>query len=73
MPPATLSDLRKTLTAVETALTALSDAPPNALSYLDGQYQFHDTMLGRIVAALEKEDRRLMAQLRSLELAATAR
>jgi hypothetical protein len=68
--PATLSDVRATLDAVGKALEILSNTPTGALSLLDTKYQLHDTMLGRIVAALEKEDARLTARLRLLELAA---
>lgn len=35
MPAATLSDLRATLDAVETAMSVLTEAPDGALSYLD--------------------------------------
>lgn len=62
-----LSDTRAALAAIDTALEALSAAPPTALSYWDERYTLHKTRLGQLVEALEKADDSLMKHLHALE------
>jgi hypothetical protein len=62
-----LSDTRAALAAINTALEALSAAPPAALEYLDDRYLFHKTLLGQARDRLEKADDSLMKHLHALE------